>query len=110
MRLVICLPLARRCFTAFGVSASTTARQIDRSLMRCAPQSAWISVQGTPQTFSLWVLKKCSYKRQPKRDATKPSSVLVSFGGFTRTHAYDAMHRTASTGPRFISAFFALIG
>ena len=78
--------------------------------MRCAPQSAWISRHGTPQTFSLWVLKKCSYKRQPNRPATKPSSVVRSFGGFTRTQAYDAMHRIASTGPRLRSAFVATIG
>src|SRR5215471_19192592 len=110
MRLVICLPLLRRCFTDFGVSASTTARQIERFLMRCAPQSAWISVQGTPHTFSLCVLKKCSYSRHPKRETTNPSSVDLSFGGLMRTHAYDNMQRTASTGPRFINAFLATIG
>ena len=73
--------------------------------MRCAPQSAWISVQGTPHTFSLCVLKKCSYRRQPKRDATNPSSVDLSFGGWMRTQTYDSTHRTASTNPRLRSAF-----
>ena len=47
---------------------------------------------------------------QPKREATKPSSVLWSFGGLIRTQKYDAMQRTASIGPRFLSAFLALIG
>ena len=61
--------------------------------MRCAPQSAWISVQGTPQTFSLCVLKKWRYRRQPKRDATKPSSVVLSFGGRIRTHTYEPAQR-----------------
>ncbi len=110
MRLVICLPLARRAFTDFGVSASTAAFINDKSLMRCAPQSAWISVHGTPQTFSLWVLKKCSYSRQPNRDATNPSRVCVSLGLRMRTQKYDSMQRTASIGPRFVSAFLAEIG
>ena len=30
-----------------------TALHSDRFLMRCAAQSAWISVAGTPQTFSV---------------------------------------------------------
>ena len=78
--------------------------------MRCAPQSAWISVQGTPQTFSLWVLKKWRYRRQPNREATNPSSVDLSFGGWMRTHRYEPTQRTASIGPRFFSAFVAEIG
>ena len=78
--------------------------------MRCAPQSAWISVHGTPQTFSLWVLKKCPYRRHPKRETTKPSSVDLSFGGRTRAQRYEPTQRSASIGPRFFSAFIAEIG
>src|ERR1700752_4644924 len=99
MRLVTCFSFAVRERSHFGFSASHAARNSDRFLMRCAPQSAWISVHGTPQTFSLWVLKKCRYNLQPKRDTTKPSSVDVSFGGRMRTHRYERTQRTASIGP-----------
>jgi len=36
-----------------GSSAFSTAENSERFLMRCAAQSAWISVAGTPQTFSV---------------------------------------------------------
>src|SRR5216684_868532 len=110
MRLVTCFVFAAFRRIRFGLSASHTARNSDRFLIRWAPQSAWISVQGTPQTFSLCVLKKCRYKRQPKRDATNPSSVDLSLGGWMRTHRYEATHRTASSGPRLRIAFIAEIG
>ena len=35
----------------------STAAVSDRPLIRCAPHSALISVQGTPQTFSVYDLK-----------------------------------------------------
>ncbi|CAB4604597.1 unannotated protein [freshwater metagenome] len=41
-----------------STSALMPAVQSERFLMRCAAQSAWISLAGTPQTFSLYVLKK----------------------------------------------------
>ncbi len=37
----------------FGRRAFMTAFHSDRFLIRCAAQSAWISVAGTPQTFSV---------------------------------------------------------
>src|SRR5687768_2652262 len=37
----------------FGSRAFMTALASDRFLMRCAAQSAWISVAGTPHTFSV---------------------------------------------------------
>src|SRR5690348_13465444 len=110
MRLVTCFVFDVRERTHFGFSASHAARNNERFLMRCAPQSAWISVHGTPQTFSLCVLKKCRYRRQPKRDTTKPSSVDVSFGGWIRTQRYDSTQRTASIGPMLRSTFIAEIG
>ena len=36
-----------------GSSAFLTALNSDRFLMRCAAQSAWIAVAGTPHTFSV---------------------------------------------------------
>src|SRR5690242_20418377 len=110
MRLVTCFVFAVRARTHFGFSASHAARNSDRFLMRCAPQSAWISVHGTPHTFSLCVLKKCPYNRHPNRETTNPSSVERSFGGRTRTHRYEPTQRTASIGPRLRSAFLAEIG
>ncbi|GIU90786.1 MAG: hypothetical protein KatS3mg010_1885 [Acidimicrobiia bacterium] len=47
-----------RAFSHRGFSASHTARNNERFLIRCAPQSAWIWSHGTPHTFSLCVLKK----------------------------------------------------
>ena len=40
----------------------------------------------------------------------KPSNVDWSFGGLTRTQAYEPMQRAASTGPRFFSAFIGTSG
>src|SRR3954467_5308474 len=110
MRLVTCLLFDVFARSRFGFRASHTARNSERFLMRCAPQSAWISVHGTPQTFSLWVLKKCRYNRHPKRDTTNPSSVDVSSGGRMRTQMYEPTQRTASIGPRLRNAFIAEMG
>ena len=60
--------------------------------MRCAPQSAEISDAGTPQTFSLYALKKCRYSRQPKRAAMKPSSVSLVL---RRADAHPEIRRDA---------------
>ena len=42
----------------------------ERPLIRWAAHSALISEQGIPQTFSVYVLKKISYSRAPKRFVT----------------------------------------
>src|SRR5688572_20249473 len=94
----------------FGRSEFITALYSDRFLIRCAAKSAGSLLTGTPQSFSLYVLKKCRYNRQPKRDTIHPSSVDWSFGGFTRAHVYDITHNAASQNPRFLSAFIALSG
>src|SRR2546430_1024335 len=114
MRLVTIFDLSRFAPERLGSQAcftpSHTARNSERSLMRWAPQSAESSDAGTPHTFSLYVLKKCRYRRQPKRPAMKPSSVSWFFGGWTLAHRYDATHRVASTGPRLRSAFIGTSG
>ena len=46
MSVVIWLPLPKP-------NADVMALSSDRSLMRCAAQSAWMSVAGTPHTFSV---------------------------------------------------------
>src|SRR5215213_5725223 len=55
----------------FGASELHTARPSDRFLIRCAAQSAWMAVAGTPQTFSVYVLKNVRYRRQPNRAAVQ---------------------------------------
>src|ERR1700675_4183160 len=105
MRLVTTFCLSRLEPTRFGVNASLMAWNKERSLMRCAPQSEEISDAETPQTFSLYALKKCRYSRQPKRAAMNPSSVSGFFGFRTRTQRYDATQRVASTGPRLRNTF-----
>ncbi len=42
----------------FGISAFMTAFMNERFLMRCAAKSAGSLLTGTPQSFSLYVLKK----------------------------------------------------
>ncbi len=51
------------CFTSFRRAKSffTKCRMavvMERPLTRCAPHSALISLHGTPQTFSVYDLKK----------------------------------------------------
>ena len=45
--------------------------------MRCAAHCALMLLQGMPQTFSVYVLKKIRYRRRPNRFDTQ-SSTLTS--------------------------------
>ena len=72
IRLVMSCLVQRR-----GSSALRTAPASDRFLIRCAAQSACSSVAGMPQTFSVYVLKKIRYSRQPKR-ADDPALEVAS--------------------------------
>ena len=65
MRLVTCRARLRRPPARRERKGSQTALNSDMPLMRWAPQSAETSDGGTPHTFSLYVLKKCSYRRHP---------------------------------------------
>ena len=67
--------------------------------MRCAAHSARISVVGTPQTFSVYDLKKSSKSRRPKRFVTQSSSDSSTLLRRSRGARYDAMQRVSSTGP-----------
>ena len=58
--------------------ASFAALVSDSPLMRCAAHSALISEAGTPQTFSVYVRKKRSKRRRPKRFETQSSSVRLA--------------------------------
>gem|GEM_PF-5758545 len=63
MRLVMSVALRLARIGIFLESSSMTAfmpaLRSERFLIRCAAQSAWSLLAGTPHTFSLYVLKKC---------------------------------------------------
>jgi hypothetical protein len=65
----------------FSEVAERIALHSDRFWIRCAAHSAEISVQGMPQTFSVYVLKKVSYSRRPKRLETHCSRLVSSRSG-----------------------------
>ena len=93
MRLVTCFDLSRRCRSRFGVSASHTARNSERSLIRCAPQSAWISVHGhAPHLLALRLeevlgtgASRSATRRSP-RASTGPSAAGCAPTRTTATH------------------------
>ena len=91
MRLLTLLPLLPK-------NAALAAEKNERPLIRCAAHSARISVVGTPQTFSVYDLKKSSKSRRPKRFETQSSSELVdlvapSRGASVRRHAARELDR-----------------
>ena len=70
--------------------------------MRCAAHSARISVVGTPQSFSVYDLKKSSNRRRPKRFETQSSNESSILFRRDAARRYEAMHRVSSTGPSFL--------
>jgi len=67
--------------------ALRTAEASERPLIRCAAQSAEISLQLMPQTFSVYVLKKIWNKRRPNWLLTQSSKLRGSLTGASRAHA-----------------------
>ncbi len=53
-------------------------------MILCAAQSAEISEQGIPHTFSVYVLKKISNRSRPKRLTTQSSRLLSGWIGRSR--------------------------
>src|SRR5438046_6004514 len=82
-------------------NAARAAELKDNPLIRCAAHSARISVVGTPQTFSVYVLKKSSNRRLPKRFDTQSSSDSSCRFGESAALAYEATQRVNSTVPSF---------
>ena len=89
-------------FPLLPKNAAFAAEKNDSPLMRCAAHSARISDAGTPQTFSLYVLKKSSKRRRPKRFETQSSSELSTLLRRAAARRYDAMQRASSIGPSFL--------
>jgi hypothetical protein len=67
-----------------GRSAPSTALTRLRPLIRCAAHSAEIAEVGRPQTFSVYVLKKISKSRRPKRLTTQSSKLASGRIGRSR--------------------------
>src|SRR4051812_15663124 len=82
-----------------GKSAFLIAPESDSPLMRWAAQSALISVQGMPQTFSVYVLKKIWKRREPNSFVTHSWRLRGFLFGKARAFAYEATQRAASNGP-----------
>src|ERR1017187_4661848 len=80
-------------------NAAFAAEKNERPLIRCAAHSARISVVGTPQTFSVYDLKKSSKRRRPKRFETQSSSESSVLLRRSAARAYEAMQRSSSIGP-----------
>src|SRR3954466_7980807 len=95
MRLLILLPRLPK-------NAALAAEKNDSPLIRCAAHSARISDAGTPHTFSLYVLKKSSKRRRPKRFDTQSSNELSTLLRRAAARRYDAMQRASSIGPNFL--------
>src|SRR5438067_388003 len=95
MRLLTLFPLLPK-------KAALAAEKNDRPLIRWAAHSARISEAGTPQTFSLYDLKKSSKSRRPKRFETQSSSDASTLLRFAAARRYEVMQRASSIGPSFL--------
>src|ERR1700750_796142 len=95
MRLLTLLPLLPK-------NAAFAAEKNESPLMRCAAHSARISVVGTPQSFSVYDLKKSSNSLVPKRFDTQSSNDSSRLSRRDAARTYDAMQRASSTGPSFL--------
>ena len=80
-------------------NAARAADVNESPLILCAAHSARISLVGTPQTFSVYVLKKSSNSRRPKRFETQSSSESSCRFGESAALAYEPTQRVSSTGP-----------
>src|SRR6516164_217788 len=89
------------CF--FGSNAFRIAVRKESPLIRWAAQSAEISLQFMPQTFSVYVLKKMSKSRLPKRLVTQSSKLLGLRTGQARAFRYESRQAADSQRPSFRS-------
>src|ERR1700722_8505084 len=93
---------------ACGFAGSNRAVHIsddnDKPLIRWAAQSALISLQDMPQTFSVYVLKKMLNKRLPNWFDTQSSKFFGFLTCITRALAYDTTQPVDSEMPSFIRA------
>src|SRR5947199_1488924 len=98
-------------FFGFGFQmALSMAVESDSPLIRWAAQSAEISLQLMPHTFSVYVLKKILKSRLPNLLLTHSSKFFGFATGKQRALRYDSMHRPASRMPSFLSASPPLSG
>src|SRR5947208_138754 len=91
-------------------SAFQTADHKDKPLMRWAAQSALISLQLMPQTFSVYVLKKMLNSRLPNWFETQSSKFFGFLTGNSLDQKYEQTQRVDSKMPSFIIASPALSG
>src|SRR5947199_8820894 len=92
-------------FFGFGFQmALSMAVFSDSPLMRWAAQSAEISLQLMPQTFSVYVLKKMLNSRLPNGLVIQSSKLFGLAIGYQRAFRYASTHRVASLTPSLRSA------
>src|SRR5258708_37525353 len=94
----------------FGSSAVLIAPRSVRILTRCAAQSAEISLQLMPQTFSVYVLKKVRNNRSPNSFTTQPSNDFGLGAGLSRACKKEKTHRADSSTPSWERASNGLRG
>jgi hypothetical protein len=84
-----------------GRIALRMADASESPLILCAAQSAEISLQLIPQTFSVYVLKNIRYRRAPNLFVTHSSKFFGSRIGKIICLVYDRTHAAASIRPSF---------
>src|SRR5262249_43547009 len=108
MSVLITLPRSLGFF--FGSRAFRMAVLSDRPLMRWAAQSAEISLQLMPHTFSVYVLKKMLKRRLPNWLVTQSWKLAGLRMGSARAFMYERTQRIDSKTPSLSSASAALRG
>src|SRR6476646_2080065 len=87
-----------------GKRAFLMALPRDKPLIRCAAQSAEISRQLIPQTFSVYLLKKVLKRRLPNWLLTQSSKFRGSRTGMRRAFNHDKTQRADLSRPSFNKA------
>src|SRR5262245_5727386 len=94
----------------FGNSALEMAVLSESPLTRWAAQSAEISAQLIPHTFSVYVLKKMLKSRLPNSFVIQSSKLFGFRIGKARARRYESIQRAASRTPSLRRASPALSG
>src|SRR5258708_11216705 len=94
----------------FGSSAFLIAPPSVSPLIRCAAQSAEISLQLMPQTFSVYVLKKVRNNRSPNSFTTQSSNDFGFRTGLKRACQQENTHHVDSSTPNWAIASNGLKG
>src|ERR1700712_3696830 len=82
------------------VTACQSTFEIFKSFTLCCPQLEGIFSQGSPQTFSVYSLKKVSYNSLPKRLIKNCARFISGLIGNNLAAMYERPIRSIFTNPR----------